>query len=946
MKTKYYKWFLLSIVVLSLLIWACLKLYEEEKNAIHIAFVGPLSGNDAIVGQAMRRAIQLYLDIVNGQRKINQKKIILDAFDDQNDPKQAIKAAQKIVAQNRAIAIIGHNYSACSISAGQFYKEQGIPAISPASTHIQVTEGNEWYFRTVFNDNLQGNFLANYAKRLLQQNTVSIIYTDTVYGSYIAEVFEKKSKKLNVEIKYKWLLSLDNDLRENLVPILSELLTKPDAGLIFLATHAPEGILLVKLIKDAGIENPLIAPDSLASKTFSQGFNMYIKEKLSPGYYTNGIHVSTPFLLDTANRYAQQLNSIYEEKYGGELPWQAFFAVDAAMVILEAIKQAEIQGKPETRQTDRKKIRDAIALFNTPKQAVEGSTGLNYFDKHGNAAKSVLMGLYKKNHLISTFQQLNTVDDFNRHIVYTGIQFNEISNFDPKTLTYTQDFYLWFRFEGTINPQDIVFLNAVEPIQLYTPLADETIGRKTYRLYRIKGQFKANIHFSKENIFSTRYRLGVSFRHRDLDRNHLVYVKDVLGMALTDSSLDNQIKEIQKLSALDEWIIKGLDFFQATVKKKTLGDPKYLLRSNTVEYSAFNAEIWIDDKAYFYQTIIPAQFCTEFFILSGIISLLLILFSYKEQRVKYLQSIWFLQVIFAFILLISTEIFVERWMVNNIHIVQIQMIFELLWWIIPALLLKMAVERFLWNPLEKKTERSIPNLVRFLVSLLIYLLAALGIVGFVFEQAVTSLLATSSVVAMIIGLGIQINLANIFSGIGLSIERSFRIGDWVKIGAFDEGQVINMNWRVTQIETRKGYILSLPNSTVSKSDIHNFSYPDNEYRLQLTVPIAPKYDPEKVEKILLNAVLSVKEVIKDFKPFIWLKDIQTANVSDWVAIYVVLFKTKNYHHKSRILKQVWKSIWRHMNQEGIIPITPHYQNESAIQPVLKSDDLQKMTAKK
>ncbi|MEN8215291.1 MAG: ABC transporter substrate-binding protein [Pseudomonadota bacterium] len=366
MKTKYSKWFLLSVIVLSLLSWACLKLYEEEKNAIHIAFVGPLSGNDAIVGQAMRRAIQQYLDIVNGQRKINQKKIILDAFDDQNDPKQAIKAAHKIVAQNRAIAIIGHNYSACSISGGKFYKEQGLPAISPASTHIQVTEGNEWYFRTVFNDNLQGNFLANYAKHLLQQNTVSIIYTDTVYGSYIADVFEKQSKKLDVEIKYKWLLSLDNDLRENLVPILSELLTKPDAGLIFLATHAPEGVLLVKLIKDAGLENPLIAPDSLASKTFSQGFNKYIKEKLSPGYYTNGIHVSTPFLLDTANRYAQQLNSIYEKKYGGELPWQAFFAVDAAMVILEAIKQAEIQGKPETRQTDRKKIRDAIALFNTP----------------------------------------------------------------------------------------------------------------------------------------------------------------------------------------------------------------------------------------------------------------------------------------------------------------------------------------------------------------------------------------------------------------------------------------------------------------------------------------------------------------------------------------------------------------------------------------------------
>jgi small-conductance mechanosensitive channel len=385
---------LTSIIILSIALWVGLKNFQEQDNVgIHIAFVGPMSGESATVGKSMAKAIQLHLDTINRQGGINHQKVILDIFDDQNDVNQAIKVAQDIAEQNRAIAVIGHHYSACSINGGIIYKRQKIPAITPASTHIEVTQDNDWYFRTVFNDNLQASFLAHYAKRILQQNTVSIIYSDEDYGSSLASLFEKASKNL---------------------------------------------------------------------------------------------------------------------------------------------------------------------LF--------------------------------------------------------------------------------------------------------------------------------------------------------------------------------------------------------------------------------------------------------------------------------------------------------------------------------------------------------------------------GIIAFVFEKPITSLLATSGVVAMIAGLAVQMNLSNVLSGIALNLERSLRIGDWVKIGAFDDSRVVNINWRVTQIETRMGYIVSIPNSTVSNSAIHNFSYPDNQYWLLCRVPIDPKHDPRIVEEILLNAVLSVEQdVVKDFKPSIWLENIQVEEVSDWVAIYVVFFKTENYQYKFRVLKNVWKNIWIHLNQAGIIP---------------------------
>jgi branched-chain amino acid transport system substrate-binding protein len=749
MKTKYLKIFLLSAVILSLLTWVGFKFFGKDDTAIHIAFVGPMSGESARVGQSTAQAIQLYLDWINRQGGINNQKIVLDIFDDQNDADQASIAAKEIARQNSAIAVIGHNYSSCSINGGKIYKQQRIPAVSPASTNIKVTQDNDWYFRTVFNDNLQARFLANYAKHILQQETISIISTDATYSSYLVSVFEKTSQKVNLNVKYKWLLSLDHDLEPQMAQIVSELQAQQQqAGLIFLATHAPQGVKLVKLIRDAGIKNLMIAPDSYASQSFSEGFLNYPAEKLTPGYYTDGIYVSTPFILDTAGGQAHGFNAIYQEKYQEkQLPWQAFYAVDAAIVLIEAIKQAKIQGQPETLDTDRKKIRDVLANFSTPKHAIEGNTGLNYFDENGDALKPISMGVYKKNHLISAFEQLQNiphhhkdveqldsarqegrvvlVDDqymYKTRVAYTGIKFNSISDFEPKTATYMLDFYLWFRFQGDINPQQIEFVNAVKPIQLDTPVIDETVGKKTYRLYRIKGHFKGNTYSSASQFFHQ--LLTISFRHRDLERNQLIYVGDILGMELTDETyLLEQVQEIQEKSTLHNWTVKEVDFFQGIAKQRLLGNPKYFVAGNVVEYSTFHGIVWMTSDAYAYHVIIPSQFALSVLVFSGVMILLLILWSYKNKKVTHFKYIWFFQAIFALLLLVSGEVFVIQWIkkilytdqIHNIPIETIVTTFKMLWWIIPAILLHIAVERFLWLPLEEKTGRTVPNLMRFII---------------------------------------------------------------------------------------------------------------------------------------------------------------------------------------------------------------------------------------
>lgn len=944
MKIKDYKMVIGVAVILLILTWMGFKPYYGQSGTIHLAFVGPLSGEGGAAGKSMTQAIQWYLDTINQQGGIHGNKIVLDLFDDENDTKLAKQKALEIVEQDRALAVIGHWYSSASIEGGKIYKQHKIPAITPGSTNIQVTLNNEWYFRNIFNANSSGQFLANYVNKVLKQHAVTIIHEEAAYGAYLAQVFEQTSYELGTEIKYKWSYNNEEPKIDQIFQnIVEELQTKQsDVGIIFLAVQAIEGVKLVKLIKDAGIPNPIIGSTSFSEKTFLRGFETFPKEKNTPGYYTDGIYVATPLIFDTANEVALQFKAAYQARYQEESDWAAAYAFDTVLVLIEAIKQGGIQGQSTTRIKDRQKIRDYLANLNQLDKAIEGVTGFNYFDHHGDALKPVSIGVYRNNNIISALTQLQVIrnveeiydldaalheervlliDDkymYQTKVVYTGININEISELDLTNLTYTLDFYLWFRFQGEINPQQIEFLNAVEPIRLDSPQIDETIDQMNYRLYRVKGQFKADFlpshHTFKQHV------LGLNFHHRDLTRNNLIYVIDVLGMGLTNGqSLLRKMQQVLLLSADIDWNIQQIWFFQDIITETSLGNPKYIdIPGGTIDYSQFNAAILIKPDEFNLVALFPNQLMAIMAPISLILLILLQMANKHDQVKKFSKSILVFQAILALLLLLSGEVVLFDWLLTqNNSFASLEFIitfFDILWWVIPAILLTLAAERFIWTPLETRTERRVPHIMRNLLSFMIYTLSFFGIIAFVFEHQMTSLLATSGLIAMIVGLAIQVNISNIFSGIAINLDRPFRVGDWVKIGEFEEGKVVNITWRTTQFVTRKNCWLNIPNSTTSESIIHNFNSPNDITEEWIIVHLDSNYSPAFIENLLLDAARSAEGVLTDPEPFTRLR-----NIGKWAAEYTIGYYIKEYAKKNLIRRAVWNSVWNHLNHFGIVP---------------------------
>ena len=77
------------------------------------------------------------------------------------------------------------------------------------------------------------------------------------------------------------------------------------------------------------------------------------------------------------------------------------------------------------------------------------------------------------------------------------------------------------------------------------------------------------------------------------------------------------------------------------------------------------------------------------------------------------------------------------------------------------------------------------------------------------------IVATSAVITALVGISLQDTLGNIMGGVALQMERTIRVGDWIRVGDL-EGQVVEIRWRQTSIETREWDTVVIPNSQLMK----------------------------------------------------------------------------------------------------------------------------------
>lgn len=169
-----------------------------------------------------------------------------------------------------------------------------------------------------------------------------------------------------------------------------------------------------------------------------------------------------------------------------------------------------------------------------------------------------------------------------------------------------------------------------------------------------------------------------------------------------------------------------------------------------------------------------------------------------------------------------------------------------------------------------------PREARVLQDLIIaavYLAVTLSVLAFVFDFAIGTLLATSGVLAIILGLALQSTLNDLFSGLALTLGRPYGIGDWIILTDGTEGRVAESTWRSTHILTPANNIVVLPNSFLAKIGLTNVNRPDESHLLVLPLRVKPMHPPSFVVEKMRQAMIGANNIIHDPAPVVALKGI-------------------------------------------------------------------------
>jgi small-conductance mechanosensitive channel/CRP-like cAMP-binding protein len=195
-------------------------------------------------------------------------------------------------------------------------------------------------------------------------------------------------------------------------------------------------------------------------------------------------------------------------------------------------------------------------------------------------------------------------------------------------------------------------------------------------------------------------------------------------------------------------------------------------------------------------------------------------------------------------------------------------------------------------------------------------------------------LTTSAVGAVVIGFALQDTLGNMFAGLALQVERPFSVGHWIKVGGY-EGRVTGITWRATQLQTKSGDSVVVPNNIISKEAIVNFSEPAAPTRLSVEVGASYEVPPNRVKAVIVEALADAPLVLKSPVPEVVIADFASSSIT-----YRAKFWVAGYDADDPARDQARVAIYYAFRREGIeipFPIQVEYRREVSVEAMPVAD---------
>ena len=343
---------LISIFILALS--GCVKPGEEIK----IGFIGPLTGDVAVVGEPVKDAVVLAVEEINAAGGIDGKQVRVIYEDGTCNGKTATTAAQKLISVDKVQFIIGGLCSAETLAIAPIAEAANVVLMSPASTAPKIKDAGEYIYRVVPSDAGQGAEAALYLAGKGYRD-IAILNVNDEWGVGLTGAFKKTAETGNLRIVAEETFEpRATDMRTQLTKIKEK---NPDA--IYMPAFPAEAAVILKQAKELGITAYIMGTDASKDDSVIEG----------AGISAEGFVVLLPGVPDSPE--VKSFNENFEAKYDKSPSAYTPEAYDVFTIAKMAFENTDGTG-PQL-----KAYLDEMGEF-------KGASGTYEFDQDGEVSKT------------------------------------------------------------------------------------------------------------------------------------------------------------------------------------------------------------------------------------------------------------------------------------------------------------------------------------------------------------------------------------------------------------------------------------------------------------------------------------------------------------------------------------------------------------------------------
>lgn len=295
-----------------------------EVQTFTVGTSGPLTGDNAIYGVAVKQGVELAVNEINASD--SKIKFEFLSQDDEADGEKAVNAYNNMM-DNGMQVLVGPTTTGASIAVADACYTDRTFMLTPSASSTDVTAGKDNVFQVCFTDPNQGVCAADYMAEHYGDAKIAVIYrNDDAYSQGIRDAFVKEAGDKGLSIVYQGTFTLDTS--SNFSVQLAAALTA-GADLVFLPIYYQPASVIFAQAKAMGYAPTFFGVDGMDGILNMPGFDTTLAE---------GLVLMTPFCATVES--SKGFVDAYVAAYGTTPNQFAADAYDGVYIVKAALEKA------------------------------------------------------------------------------------------------------------------------------------------------------------------------------------------------------------------------------------------------------------------------------------------------------------------------------------------------------------------------------------------------------------------------------------------------------------------------------------------------------------------------------------------------------------------------------------------------------------------------------